>query len=226
MRINHDILNTRYWVPHGINFYAGFLVLKSFFLITVTRKLEWKNFSLNHWCNNVNRYSSLITKAVVKFRKVRYCMAVSFSSSLCFPLCQNILYLVQVKSLHQNFSTCKKSIKSHVERQVKSRRILFLNLVFFSRYLHKKETVLKQNNAIFSEPQTLWSSLSSFWKLSLRSSSLNLETISLKSETMLGTFKNLRAVEFEGNFSGFWKKCWTKLSKTWLRLLKKALINI
>ena len=55
MRINHDILNTRYWVPHGINFHTGFLVLKSFFLITVTRKLEWKNFSLNHWCNNVNR---------------------------------------------------------------------------------------------------------------------------------------------------------------------------
>ena len=219
MRINHDILNKRYWVPHGINFHTGFLVLKSFFLITVTRKLEWKNFSLNHWCNNVNRYSRLITKAVVKFRKVRYCMAASFSSSLCFPLCQNIIYLVQEKSLHQNFSTCKKSIKSHVERQVKSRRILFLNLVFFSRYLHKKETVLKQNNAVFSEPQTLWSFLSSFWKLSLRSSSS-------KFETMLGTFKNLEAVEFEGNFSGFWKKCWAKLSKTRLRLLRKALINI
>ena len=151
-------------------------------------------------------------------------MAASFSSSLRFPLCPNILYLVQEKSLHQNFSTWKKSIKSHVERQVKSRRILFFR--FFSRYLHKKETLLKQSNAIFSEPQTLWSSLSSLWKLSLRSSSLNLKIISLKFETMLGTFKNLEAVEFEGNFSSFWKKCWTTLSKTRLRLLKKALINI
>ena len=206
MRIKYDIINKRYWVCHGIKFHTGFLVLKSFFLITVTGKLEWKNFSLNHWCNNVNRYSRLITKAVVKFRKVRYCMAASFSSSLCFPLCQNILYLVQEKSLHQNFSTCKKSIKSHVERQVKSRRILFLILVFFSRYLHKKETVLKQNNAIFSEPQTLRSFLSSFWKLSLRSSSLNIKTISLKFKTMLATLKILGAVESVGSFSGFLEK--------------------
>lgn len=206
MRIKYDInkiLNKRYWVRHGINFHTGFLVLKSFFLITVTRKLEWKNFSLNHWCNNVNRYSRLITKAVVKSRKVQYCMAASFSSSLCFPLRQNILYLVQEKSLHQNFGMCGKSVKSHVERQVKSRRILFLILVFFSHYLHKKETVLKQNNAIFSEPQTLWISLSSFWKLSLRSSSLNIKTISLKFKTMLVTFKNLGAVESVGSFSGF-----------------------
>ena len=101
---------------------------------------------------------------------------------------------------------CGKNVKSHVERQVKSRRILFLILVFFSRYLHKKETVLKQNNAIFSEPQTLRSFLSSFWKLSLRSSSLNIKTISLKFKTMLATLKILGAVESVGSFSGFLEK--------------------
>ena len=215
MRIKYDInkiLNKRYWVRHGINFHTGFLVLKSFFLIGVTRKSEWKNFCLNHWCNNVSRHSRLIMKAVVKSRKVQYCMAASFSSSLCFPLCQNILYPVQEKSLHQNFRMCRKSVKSHVERQVKSSRILFLTLVLFSRYLHKKETVLKQNNAIFSEAQTLWSSLSSLWKLSLRSSSLKLKTLSLKFKNMLVRFKNLRAVESVGSLAVFWKKCWTKLS--------------
>ena len=142
----------------------GFWSWKASFLPKVTRKIEWKNFSRSRWCNNVNRYSRLITEAAVRFRKVQFCMAASFSSNLCFPLSEKILYLVQKIYLHQNFCMFWKSAKSHIERQVKSRRIPFLILVFFSRYLHKKETVLKQHNVIFSEPQTLWSYLSSFWK--------------------------------------------------------------
>ena len=40
----------------------------------------------------------------------------------------------------------------------------FLDFAYLSSYLQTKETALKQSDAIFSEPEMLWSSLGQFRK--------------------------------------------------------------
>ena len=45
----------------------------------------------------------------------------------------------------------------------------FLDFAYFSNHLQTKETAWKRGDAIFSEPEVIWSLLGEFWKSSLKS---------------------------------------------------------
>ena len=41
----------------------------------------------------------------------------------------------------------------------------FLDFAYFSNYLQTKKTAWKRGDAVFSEPELIWSLLGEFWKI-------------------------------------------------------------
>ena len=55
--------------------------------------------------------------------------------------------------------------------------VTFLDFAYFSSYLQIKETVWKRGDAIFSEPEWIWSFLDEFWKILIRSHNLKFDDL-------------------------------------------------
>ena len=89
----------------------------------------------------------------------------------------------------------------------------FLDFAYFSSYLLTKEIAWKRDDAIFSEPELIWSLLVEFWKILIKIKQL-------KSSMTVSLTQKLRAVECLSNSSGYLIRCYNFWIKNTINLIK------
>ena len=94
--------------------------------------------------------------------------------------------------LYKNIEVSWKSIKSKAKVTMGT----FLDLAHFSNYLQTKEIAWKRGDAIFLEPELIWSLLGGLWKILIQTKKINYKNLMLQIDLpkIVALLKNSKAI--------------------------------